>query len=171
MDALTILRQQYKECNEWLGATMEGVTSDQAHWNPAGSANPLGATYVHALLTQDYVANVMIKNGAALANSTWANKMAVSEPPPSEEFTAWAQWARLVKVNLEALNSYGQAVADSVDQMLASLTDTELTRSAQTPFGESTVQFLISGAIIGHTHTHNHNHTGEISCLKGLQGA
>jgi len=129
----------------------------------------LGATYVHALLTQDYVANVMIKNGAALANSTWANKMGVSEPPPSEEFTAWAQWARLVKVNLEALNSYGQAVADSVDQMLASLTDTELTRSVQTPFGESTVQFLISGAIIGHTH--NHNHTGEISCLKGLQGA
>jgi len=104
-----------------------------------------------------------------LANSTWANKMGVSEPPPSEEFTAWAQWARLVKVNLEALNSYGQAVADSVDQMLASLTDTELTRSAQTPFGKSTVQFLISGAIIGHTHTHNH--TGEISCLKGLQGA
>ena len=44
MDALTILRQQYKECNEWLGATMEGVTPDQAHWNPAGSANPLGAT-------------------------------------------------------------------------------------------------------------------------------
>jgi len=32
MDALTILRQQYKECNEWLGATMEGVTLDQAHW-------------------------------------------------------------------------------------------------------------------------------------------
>ena len=73
----------------------------------------------------------------------------------------------MVKVELEVLESYGQAVADSVDQMLTSLTDTELTRSVQTSFGESTVQFLISAAIIGHTH----NHTGEISCLKGSQGA
>ena len=65
-----------------------------------------------------------------------------------------------------ALKAYGQAVADSVDQMLASITATELSRSVETPFGASSVQFLISGAIIGHTH----NHTGEISCLKGLQG-
>ena len=70
---------------------MEGVTPDQAHWNPAGSANPLGATYVHTLMTQDYVANVMIKNETALATSTWVNEMGVSEPPPSEEFTAWSK--------------------------------------------------------------------------------
>lgn len=166
MDALSILRQQYKECNEWLEATMAGVTPEQAHWKPAGSANPLGATYAHALMTQDFVANLAIQGGAPLATTTWADKVGISEPPPSEEIAAWAQWARLVRVDLEALKDYGEAVASSVDQMLASLTDTELSRSVQTPFGESSVQFLISGAIIGHTH----NHTGEISCLKGLQG-
>ena len=166
MDALAILRQQYKECDEWLDATMVGVTSDQAHWKPAGSANPLGATYAHALMTQDYVANLAIQAGAPLASSTWSNKLGLSELPPSEEITAWAQWARSVRVDLEALKAYGQAVAASVDQMLASLTATELSRSVETPFGSSTVQFLISGAIIGHTH----NYTGEISCLKGLQG-
>ena len=52
-------------------------------------------------------------------------------------------------------------------QLLSSLTETGLSRNVDTPFGTSTVQFLLSGAIIGHTH----NHTGEISCLKGLQGA
>ncbi len=166
MDALSILRQQYKECNEWLEATMAGVTPEQAHWKPAGSANPLGATYAHALMTQDYVANLAINGGAPLAATTWANKVGISEPPPTDEITAWAQWARLVQVDLQALKAYGQAVAASVDQMLTSLTDTELSRSVETPFGASTVQFLISGAIIGHTH----NHTGEISCLKGLQG-
>lgn len=166
MDALTILRQQFQECNQWLEATMAGVTAEQAHWKPAGSANPLGATYAHALMTQDFVANMAIQGGAPLAMTTWANKVGISEPPPSEEITAWAQWARLVQVDLEALKAYGQAVTASVDQMLTSLTDTELTRNVTTPFGTSTVQFLISNAIIGHTH----NHTGEISCLKGLQG-
>ena len=166
MDAPSILRQQFKECNDWLETSMKGVTPEQAHWKPAGTANPLGATYAHALMTQDYVANLAIKGGAPLATTTWANKLGISEPPPKDEITAWAQWARLVQVDLEALKAYGQAVAVSVDQMLMSLTDTELSRSVETPFGTSTVQFLISGAIIGHTH----NHTGEISCLKGLQG-
>ena len=78
----------------------------------------------------------------------------------------WAQWARLVEIDLEALESYGQAVATPMDQMLVSLTDTELTCRVHTPFGESTVQFLISGAIIGQTY----NHTGETSCLKRLEG-
>ena len=139
MDALSILRQQYKECNEWLEATMAGVKPEQAHWEPAGSANPLGATYAHAIMTQDYVANSAIKGGAPLATTAWADNVGISEPPPTDEITDWAQWARLVQVDLVALKAYGQAVAASVDQMLASLTDTELSRSVETPFGASSV--------------------------------
>ena len=70
MAALSILRQQFKECNEWLEATMAIVTSEHAHWKPAGSATPLGATYAHAIMTQDYVTNLAIKGGAPLAKTT-----------------------------------------------------------------------------------------------------
>ena len=48
-----------------------------------------------------------------------------------------------------------------------SLTDADLARIVETPFGRPTVLFLVNRALIGHTHSH----TGEISCLKGLQGA
>jgi hypothetical protein len=167
MDAVSLLRQQFKECAEWLGATMQGVTSDQAHWKPAGTANPLGATYAHALMSQDIIANVLVKGGAPLVATTWANKVGVSEPPPRDEITAWSQWARLVQVDLDALRAYGQAVQTSVDQVFMSLTDADLSRAVETPFGGSTVLFLLSNALVGHTH----DHTGEISCLKGLQGA
>ena len=166
MEVNDLLRQQFKECNEWLGATMRGVTPDQAHWKPAGTGNPLGATYVHILLTQDEVANEAIKGGAPLSTTTWTGKVGISELPPAEEVTAWAQWARLVQVDLDALNAYGQAVQTSVDQLLISLTDTELGRTVVTPFGSSTVQSLVNRAIIGHTYSH----TGEIASLKGLQG-
>ncbi len=158
MDAVSLLRQQFKECNEWLEATMQGVTPEQAHWKPAGKANPLGATYAHTLMTQDFVANSDIKGGAPLAATTWAKKIGISEPPPMDVITEWAQWARLVQVNLEALRAYGQAVRDSVDQVLMSLTETGLSRAVETPFGSSTVQFLLSGAIIGHTHNHAGSH-------------
>ncbi len=166
MDARDLLRQQFRECNEWLAATMQGVTSKQAHWKPPGSANPLGATYAHALLSQDIVGNVAINGGAPLVATTWAGKVGLSEPPPTEDVAAWGQWARNVKVDLDALRAYGQAVQTAVDGVIMSLTDADLSRTVQTPFGSSTVMFLLAGAIIGHTH----DHTGEISCLKGLQG-
>ena len=167
MEIIDLLRQQFKECNESLDATMQGVTPDQAQWQPAGTANALGATYAHILMTQDRVANVAIKGGAPLASTTWARRVGISESPPTEDVPAWAQWARLVKVDLDALKAYGHAVQASVDQVLMSLTETDLSRSVRTPFGTSTVQFLITAVLIGHTHSHH----GEISCLKGLQGA
>ena len=105
-------------------------------------------------MTQDRVANQSIKGGAPLISTTWANKTGLSElPPMGDEVAAWAQWARLVKVDLQALNAYGEAVAESVDQMLQSLTETELTRSVTTPFGTPTVRFLITQALVGHTHS------------------
>ena len=167
MEVRDLLRQQFQECNEWLDATMQKVTSQQAHWKPPRTANPLGATYAHILLTQDLVANVPIKGGASLSATTWANKVGISEPPPPDEVTAWAQWARLVQVDLDGLRAYGEAVRTSVDQVLMSLTDADLDRTTETPFGRLTVLFLVNRALIGHTH----NHTGEIACLKGLQGA
>ncbi|MDP7201869.1 MAG: DinB family protein [Dehalococcoidia bacterium] len=167
MDARDLLRQQFREANEWLAATMQGVTTEQANWKPPGMANPLGATYAHALLSQDIIGNVVINSGAPLAATTWAGKTGLSEPPPTEDVAAWGQWARNVKVDLDALRAYGQAVQTAADGVIMSLTDADLDRAVQTPFGSSTVLFMLSGALIGHTH----DHTGEIACLKGLQGA
>lgn len=167
MEVRELLRQQFREANEWLAATMQGVTSEQAHWKPPGMANPLGATYAHALLSQDVIGNVVIKGGAPLVATTWAGKAGISESPPTEEVAAWGEWARNVKIDLDALRAYGQAVQTAVDGVIMSLTDADLDRSVQTAFGSFTILFMLSGALIGHTH----DHTGEIACLKGLQGA
>ena len=128
MDAKELLRQQFRESNEWLAATMQGVTSEQAHWKPPGTANPLGATYAHALLSQDIIGNVVIKGGAPLCATTWAGKAGISESPPTEDVAAWGQWARQVKVDLDALRAYGQAVQTAADGVIMSLTDADLDR-------------------------------------------
>ena len=118
-------------------------------------------------MPQEIVANVAIKGSAPLSATTLSNKVRVSELPPKDDVAAWSQWARLVRVDLDGLRAYGEAVQTSVDQLITSLTDTDLSRTVETPFGSSTVLFLVTSALIGHTR----DHTGEISCLKGLQGA
>jgi len=57
-------------------------------------------------------------------------------------------------------------VAAATDSYLATLKEGDLERKVKTPAGEQTLLWLFSIAVIGHIH----DFTGEISCLKGLQG-
>ena len=170
---LATIRNQLQGAQQVLEGTMEGVTAEQAHWTPPGVANPLGATYAHIVTSEDAIINAMIRGQAPLFASTWAGKIGVSEPPPSPDpnnpgLPNWAQWARRVKVDLATLRQYAQAVYKASDEYLTSLSDEELERTIDLSalgIGENSVSQLLS-TIISNTHWH----TGEISCLKGLQG-
>lgn len=166
MEVTGLLRQQHKEAHEWLEATMQGVTSEHLHWKPQGKANPIGACYAHVILGEDYLVNVMLKGGAPLAATTWAGKTGVSEIPPGDPQISWADWGRRVKIDLAQIKSYAQAVRANTDAYLASLKESDLSRQMNTPAGLQTVLWLLNNALIGHVH----DFTGEISCLKGLQG-
>ena len=168
MDAVELIQQQFQGANHWLEATMQGVTPEQAHWHPPGVSNPLGATYAHTLILQDFVTNGLIKGGPLVAATAFGGKIGPSEMTPAEgDITAWDDWGRSVKVNLDELREYGKAVQAEAEKLFTSLTEAELNRQIDTPLGKQTVLFMINAAILGHTH----DHTGEISCLKGLQGS
>jgi uncharacterized damage-inducible protein DinB len=164
---VTLLRAQYKDAHETLEGTMQGVTPEQTHWLPTGTANPLGATYVHVLTSEDGVFNGMLQGGAPLLAAAWAGKMGLSEMPPTDE--SWDAWAHRVQVDLVALSKYGQAVYAATDEYLAGLSDQDLDRPvdlASWGMGEQTLGWLLSLMMV-----HIGWHTGEIACLKGLQGA
>jgi hypothetical protein len=172
--AVSLLRAQYQNAHEVLEGTLQDVTSEQAHWRPPGIANPLGATYAHILISEDGVINGMLKGSGPLSVSTWAGKIGVSELPPMPGpevggLPSWDEWARRVKVDQAALQSYAQAVYAATDEYLASLTDEDLNRSLDLSglgVGQQTLGWLLSLML-----SNVNWHTGEISCLKGLQGA
>jgi len=169
--AISLLRAQYKDAHETLEGTMQGVTPEQAHWLPTGIANPLGATYVHVLTSEDAVFNGMLKGGAPLMAADWAGKVGLSEMPPTPESEepSWDAWARRVQVDLAALSNYAQAVYTATDEYLAGLTDQDLSRAVDLSswgMGEQTLGWLLSLMV-----AHVGWHIGEIACLKGLQGA
>jgi hypothetical protein len=165
--SVALLRQQFKTGHEFLEGTMQGVTPDMAHWTPPGKAQPLGANYAHVLISEDFLINGLLKGAAPLLASTWAGKVGVSELPP--QAPPWHEWAGRVQVELDTLRSYAQAVYEATDSYLASLSDEDLDRSLDLTaigFGQQALGWFL-GVLIFNVHTH----TGEIACLKGLQGA
>ena len=161
-----LLRQQFKQGHEFLEGTMQRVTSEMAHWPPPGKAQPLGANYAHVLISEDFLVNGLLKGAAPLLASTQAGKVGVSELPP--QAPPWNEWAGRVQVDVEALRSYAQAVYEATDGYVASLSDEDLDRPLDLSaigFGQQTLGFMLS-ILVFNVHTH----TGEIACLKGLQG-
>jgi hypothetical protein len=165
MHATALLREQVQQAHAFLEATMEGVTPEQAHWIPPGVANPLAATYVHAIASEDLAINQILKGEAPLYASVWAEKTGISEVQP----LTTAEWARRVRIDLPATRRYAQAVHAATDAYLATLTDEDLAKDLDlTGFGlgQMTVAAFLSQMVFGHID----NMCGEISVLKGLQG-
>jgi hypothetical protein len=73
-----------------------------------------------------------------------------------------------VKIDLPQVKEYAQAVYKSTDDYLATLSPDDLDRQMDIPgFGTNSAAFYIGIAAL----IHPANHVGEISALKGVQGA
>ncbi|MSQ06599.1 MAG: DinB family protein [Dehalococcoidia bacterium] len=60
MDAIGLLREQFKAGHQWLEGTMQGVTPRQLSYAPAGKANPIGANYAHIVFSEDGLVNGLL---------------------------------------------------------------------------------------------------------------
>ncbi|GAB4366042.1 MAG: hypothetical protein Kow00128_09070 [Deltaproteobacteria bacterium] len=173
-NVISLIREQVKTLHEYLEGTMEEVTTEEAHWIPPKSALPIGATYAHVITGEDAIVNGMFRGQAPLFASSFAAKTGLSEPPPAPDpkkpgFPDWGQWARTVKVDLPKIRAYAQAVYAATDEYLGRLRGKDLDRTLDLSalgLGENSVLYVINNGILGNGFTH----TGEIACLKGLQG-
>ncbi|HEX6607614.1 MAG TPA: DinB family protein [Chloroflexia bacterium] len=166
MDAVTLLREQISTAHEWLEGTMADVTAEQADWAPPGIANPLGASYAHAVTSEDLIINGMLGGGTPLFMGEWAGKTGQSLPHPHQDWTQYAAWARDVRVDLPAARAYAQAVYAATDAYLAGLTPEDLDREVNLFGMNQRLGMALANFVAGHCH----DMMGEISCLKGLQG-
>jgi hypothetical protein len=169
---VALLRQVVRDARQVLEGTMADVTQAQADYAPPGIANPLGATYAHVMWSEDMVVQGMFRQAPPLFASTWAAKTGLSEPMPGPgpEWAGYAAWTRRVKIDLPGLRQYAQAVALQTDTWLGSLVDADLDRPmdlSAVGLGQHTWASAIALLLANHLGTE----TGEISVLKGIQGA
>lgn len=169
MNAIELYCNLLRSAHEFMEGTMADVTPTQFTWDPPGKAFSIGANYAHVLGAEDMTTHGLLRGKALLANSTWMGKIGASEPPPLGPGGDLKGWSLRAKMDLAEMRRYGQAVYRATDDYLSSIGPEELNRPidlSQFGLGPQTVLFVLT-AILANASLH----TGEISCLKGQQGA
>src|SRR5947208_10631370 len=115
-----LLRDIVRDARRVLEGTMADVSQAQVDFIPPGIANPLGATYAHVVCSEDMVVQGLFRHGTPLVASTWAERTGLSEPMPvpGPGWADYGPWTRRVKIDLDSLRAYAQAVAAQTDGWL-----------------------------------------------------
>ena len=165
MSQVAALRMAYQTMHEILEGTVADVTADQLSWQPPGAAHTIAANYSHVVFSEDGLIHGMVRGGAPLMATRFAGKTGASELPP--QGFEWNDWAARVTVDVPAMREYAGGVYAETDGYLASLSDADLERVIDMgPAGTYPLGRLLT-IMMGNVAWH----TGEIACLKGLQGA
>lgn len=167
MDTAKLIRDDTKTAHDWFQGTLEGVTDEVAHWQPGGQAHPIGSRYAHIVTSEDFFINSLLKGGETLFSTSWAGKTGLENPQGAVSTTL--EWAQNVKVDLDALNKYAQAVYTATDEYLAGLEESDLDRIidlSEQNYGTWTQASFLINFVLAHVR----DIMGEISALKGVYG-
>lgn len=162
MDALSLLKHQIASARRELAGVMADVTQEMARWEPPGKANSIMTLVVHTVVAQDRTVQTRIL-GKPMLLEEWAQRLNVPAGFRLAEATLQGS-----EVGLDLVRDYWTRVDAATDDYLATLTDSgELDREVEGTSGPTVLGHLLSGILS----THAYEHIGEISTLKGLQGA
>jgi hypothetical protein len=143
----------HREALHWafnlLEQVMSDVSQEQACWTPPGIANPIGATYAHAICEMDALVK-MLAGKPILFETTWAGKTGISEPLLNQDF----DWVRRVEVDLDLAREYARAVYLHTDAALAELSPADLERELDLTawIGGTHGRLRLSALVTGHLH-------------------
>ena len=168
MTAIDLYRSLLRTAHDALEGTMADVTPAQAAWDPPGKAFSIAANYAHVLGSEDMGIHRLLRGTDLLATSTWAGRTGMSELPHFGPGGDMKTWSRQAKVDVPAMQRYGQAVYAATDAYLAAAGPEALTRLldlSNLGLGEQPASFILNALVVNAA-----MHCGEISCLKGLQG-
>src|SRR5438309_12021443 len=104
--------------------TTGDVNADVAHMAPQGAAGTIGSSMAHAVFAEDNIVQGMLQNKPPLGMSTFSGKTGISEPHMYNK----PEWVKSVRVDLDQFRAYEKAVAQAIDQYLATLTEGDLDR-------------------------------------------
>ena len=163
MNSTETVRVAINHAHGWFNGTCADLTAEQAAYVPAGTAHPICEIVTHVIQSEDMIVNSMIQGKPSVWESGgWEQKLGI---PNVAQHTQ--EQAKSFTADLAALEPYKEAVYASLEAFVAALTEEELDREVQGPGGAMTVADALTNALLGNTLAH----TGEISALKGVQGA
>jgi hypothetical protein len=165
MDAREYLQRQFAVMRQVADAPLQEITEEQVNWVPPGTANVISAILVHRAGVEDGIVQQRLRGEPRVwERDGWAAKTGVETLPGQN-----GGWEELKgqTIALAPVQAYAAAVHAATDTYLASLTDEDLRREMPWPFGGTGTVADYLALVVVHTALH----AGEISALKGVQGA
>ena len=164
MDGVEALRRAVNASHQWYQGTVADVTPEQANYRPPGTAHTIAETAAHILHGEDGVVNGMLRGRAPLwERGGYGERLGIPylmshDAVPAGQF----------QCDVQALQEYAQALYAETDEYFDSLTDADLDQESEVEMlGTMTVADKLAMFFIGNVFAH----TGEISAIKGVQGA
>ena len=151
-----------------MEGTMADVDQELANRPTDSRANPIGASYAHAICAEDAIVNGMLKGEQPLFAGSWAGRTGMDMPMPwpglAEGDTG--EWYQSVQVDLPAIRQYALAVYASSEAFIGSASDETLARQIDA-FG---TKMPLAAAFELFVTGHCNSLAGEISAIKGTFG-
>lgn len=161
MNGVTALAGLLALAERDLRRTTDGLSHEVISWAPPGTANPIGATWLHALAVHDWGIHRLAGQPSLWDRDRWSERLGVAAPLRQD-----AALARAMRLDPETVRRYADAVFAAARAFVESLTDADLDRVVDSPERPMTIgdglQLLAS---------HLLQHTGEIAALRGACGA
>ena len=171
MDTIALLREALADSHATLERTVADLDQEALDWVPPGTANPIGATLVHVVVSEDLMVSTILTGAPPLLATTFAGRTGLSEPMPmpGPAWADYAAWTRRLRLDLPSHLAYARAVWAASDAFLARQPEADLDRGVDLTMlgrGHRTVAWAALRMLVSHVD----QITGEIACLKGLQG-
>jgi hypothetical protein len=171
VDAVDVIRHATRRAWGWLEHTVVvDVTEEQANWRPPGTANTIGATYAHTIVTADEDINRVMYGRPTLLESRWNGQAGLGT---EYRFGDWNAWDPKVGVEWGILRAYARDVHAWLLASLDRLTEADLQMPVDmtlSPGGAGLGRWKGIDIYFLHGCGHIYIHGGEIACLKGIQG-
>ncbi len=166
MNTVELLQHALKNALDILDGVTADLTQEQADWQPPGTALSIGTLYWHTMSGADHVVHGWgLGQPPIVQTGGWEEKVVVWQEPAQEGDHAAS--VHPVRVDLAAMHDYARAVSDAAQAWLGTLAPEDLERVVETPLGELQLGPMLEIFVVWHISAH----TGEISALKGCQGA
>jgi hypothetical protein len=146
----------------FVDGILNGLTDEHLNWQPPGTANPIGVSWLHLLTAEDGFIQTTIQGKPRLWESQeWTLKTGI-HPRASDE-----SWDRVkqTQFSVAPLQAYGAAVGEATDAYLGGVTPGELDRTVMANNTEILVAVLLTIMVC-----HAAGHAGDIAAIKGIQG-
>jgi hypothetical protein len=163
MNGVDVLKTAIAASHEWYQGTVADLTPEQAGYLPEGVVHPISELVTHVLQTEDYVITQVLQGQPTLwERDGWGDRLSLPFVVRHDTETA-----RSFKADVASLQPYAEAVYAQTDSYLNQLSETDLDREFDFGVRKMNLAQVLFIIMIGNTLAH----TGEISALKGLQGA